>query len=99
MLESELASSRYHVCQFSGKTHNFDFFDPNLPKKELEGLEFQKINFEIRISSISADTMCANFQTNGQLGLFEPKFAQKWILRSEFQKSKSGFGISTSSIP
>ena len=28
----------------------------------------------------------------------EPKFAQKWILGSEFQKSKSGFGISTSNI-
>ena len=26
--------SKYHVCQFSGKTDNFDFSDPNLPEKE-----------------------------------------------------------------
>ena len=43
--------------------------------------------------------MCTNFQTKLTLLLFEPKFAQKWILGSEFQKSKSGFGISTSNIP
>ena len=30
----ELASSRYHVCQFSDKTHNIIFFGPNLPKNE-----------------------------------------------------------------
>ena len=30
---------------------------------------------------------------------FGPKFAQKWILGSEIQKSKSGFGISTSNVP
>ena len=30
--DSESASSRYHVCQFSGKTDNFDFFSPNLPE-------------------------------------------------------------------
>ena len=30
----------------------------------------------------------------GQLWIFGPKFAQKWILGSKFQKSKSGFGIS-----
>ena len=26
------ASTRYHVCQFSGKMKNLDFFGPNLPK-------------------------------------------------------------------
>ena len=34
------------------------------------------------------------FRKNGHLWLFGPKFAQKWILGSKFQKSKSGFGIS-----
>ena len=38
--------------------------------------------------------MRTNFQANGQLSSFGPKFAQKWILGSKFQKSKSGFGIS-----
>ena len=98
MLESELASSRYHVCQFSGKTHNFDFFGPNLHKNEFYGLEFQKINVGIRISILEIPCVPI-FRQNGQLWLFEPKFAQKWILGSEFQKSKSGFGINTSKIP
>ena len=35
---------------------------------------------------------------NKQGMLLRPKFSQKWILRSEFQKSKSEFGISTSKI-
>ena len=34
MLEYELASLKYHVCQFLGKTDNFDLFDPNLPKMD-----------------------------------------------------------------
>ena len=33
------------------------------------------------------------FRQNGQLWIFGPKFAQKWILGSKFQKSKSGFVI------
>ena len=38
------------------------------------------------------------FRQIGQLWIFGPKFAQKWILGLEFQKSKSGFGINTSKI-
>ena len=38
--------------------------------------------------------MCTNFQTKQTVWIFWPKFAQKWILGSKFQKSKSGFGIS-----
>ena len=34
MLKQESASSRYRVCQLLDKTKNFDFFGPNLPKKE-----------------------------------------------------------------
>ena len=36
------------------------------------------------------------FRQNRQLQLFLPTFTQKWILGSEFQKYKSGFGISAS---
>ena len=36
MLKQESASSRYHVCQLLDKTNNFDFFGPNLPKKEFK---------------------------------------------------------------
>ena len=39
------------------------------------------------------------FKENGQLWIFGPKFAQKWILGLEFQKSKSGLGINTSNVP
>ena len=34
------------------------------------------------------------FRKNAQLWPFQPRFAQKWILGWEIQKSKSGFGIS-----
>ena len=42
--------------------------------------------------------MSTNFRQNKQLWTFGPRFAQKWILGSGFQKSKSGFRISTSNI-
>ena len=39
------------------------------------------------------------FNQNRQLSIFGPKFAQKWIFGSKFQKSKSGFRINISNIP
>ena len=36
MLRQESASSKYHVCQLSGKTKDYDFFGLNLPKKEFK---------------------------------------------------------------
>ena len=60
------------------------------PKRNLE-LKIQKTNIGIPCVPI--------FRQNGQLWLFEPKFAQKWILGSEFQKSKPRFESSTSTIP
>ena len=53
----ELAPSRYQVCQFSGKTVNFDFFGPNLTKNGFWGQNFQKVR--IRNQHLQ-DTMCAN---------------------------------------
>ena len=38
--------SIYYVCQFSGKTNNFDFFDPNLPKNEFWGRNFKNISLD-----------------------------------------------------
>ena len=38
------------MCQFSGKTSNFDFLDPNLPKNEFWGRNFKNL----RLDSISA---------------------------------------------
>ena len=66
------------------------------PKKDL-GLETEKNwnekNVVIRINIV--ETLCVPiFSQTGQLWLFWPKFAQKWILGLKFQKSKSGFRIS-----
>ena len=36
-LDLESALSRYHVCQFSGKRGNFDFFRPNFAKNQFCG--------------------------------------------------------------
>ena len=43
--------------------------------------------------------MCANFHLKLITLTFGPKFAQKWLLGSNFQKSKSEFGISILVIP
>ena len=42
--DSESALPRYHVCQFSGKTDNFNFFVPYLPKNEFWGWNFENIS-------------------------------------------------------
>ena len=48
---------------------------------------------------IILEILCAPiFRQSGQLWIFGPMFAQNLILGSEFKKSKSGFGISTSNI-
>ena len=36
-----ISISRYSVCQFSGKTDNFDFFGPNLHRYEFWGRNFE----------------------------------------------------------
>ena len=41
ILEMCVPICRYYVCQFSGKTYNFDFFGPNLPKNEFWGQNFK----------------------------------------------------------
>ena len=51
---------RYHVCQFSGKTDNFDFLGLSLPKMDL-GLEIQKTNIWIN-NQHRRNAMCDNFQ-------------------------------------
>ena len=34
---------RYHVCQFSDKTNNFDFLGPNLPRNGFWGRNFKNL--------------------------------------------------------
>ena len=53
------------------------------------GFEIQKTNVGIRVNIFSIPCVPI-FRQNEQLWPFGPTFAQKWILRSKLQKSKSG---------
>ena len=44
MLEYEPTSSKYHVCEFSGKIDNIDFFGLNLPKNGFCDPNFKKLS-------------------------------------------------------
>ena len=57
-------------------------------------LEILKANVGMRISILELPYLTI-FRQHRQLLLFWPKLAQKRILESEFQKSKSGSGINT----
>ena len=87
---------RDNVHQFSGKTNNFDYFGPNFPKDGFR-IGNSETNVGIRINIVEMPCMPL-FRKNEQLWLFQPKFAQKWILGSGFQKCKSGFRICVSKI-
>ena len=47
MFEQESASSPYSVCSFSGKTDNFNFFGPNLPKNGFLDQNFKNLNADL----------------------------------------------------
>ena len=83
MSEKESASSRDHVCQFSGKTDNFDFFGPNLPKNGFRGSQFQKSKSEFGISTPKIPWEPISSQ-NEQLWIFRLKFGKIAQLREYF---------------
>ena len=82
---------------FYAKQTTLTFLAQICPKRNLK-LEIQKTNVWIRINILEIPCVPI-FRQNGHLWLFGPKFAQKWILGSKFQKIESGFGINTSNIP
>ena len=45
-LDLESASLRYYVHQFSDKTDNFEFLDPNLPKNGFWGRNFKNLSLD-----------------------------------------------------
>ena len=45
------------MCQFSGKTNNFKFFDPNLPKNGFWGPNFKNLSADSR-SALPRDNVC-----------------------------------------
>ena len=82
---------------FQAKRTMLTFLAQVFPKIDLR-LKIGKTTVAIKISIL--ERHCEPiFSQHSQLLLFWPKFAQKWILRQQFQKFKSGFGISTSKIP
>ena len=80
----ELASLRYYVNQFSGKTDNFEFVCLNLSKKLILGWRYQKSKSQIVIRTL--EILCAPiFRQKGQLWIFAPKFDQKRIFGWNFK--------------
>ena len=61
---------------------------------QFSGKNFQKTNLIITTNILDLPWVPI-FRHNRQLWLFRHKFAQEWILRSEFWKSMSRFGITT----
>ena len=97
-LDSESASLRYYVHQFSDKTDNFDFLGPNLPKNGFWGQNFKNLSLD----SESASLRCYVYQFSDKtdnLEFLDPNLPKNIFLGSKFQKSKSWFGIDTSNIP
>ena len=62
------------MCQFLGKTDNFDFFGPNLHKN----------GFWDRNLSPDSESTPPIFSQNGQLWIFRSKFAEIAQLRAIF---------------
>ena len=80
-------------ANFQSKSTTSNFFTHFCRKMDL-GFENEKSNDGIRINSV------CQFSVNMEkFDFFWLKSAQKWIIGSEFQKSKSGFRIKTSKIP
>ena len=81
------------MCANSWKKQTtLTFLAQIFPKMNL-GLEIQRTNVKIRINILELPCVPI-FRQDEQLWRFGSKFAQKWTSGSEFQKSKSGFGIS-----
>ena len=82
-MEQESASLRYHVYQFSGKTNNFEFLGPNLPKNGFLGRNFKNLSLDSE-STLSIYHECHFFCQNGQLLILCPKFGEIAQLRAVF---------------
>ena len=77
-------STSWTLCtNFQAKRKTLTFLAQIYPKINL-GLENQKTSFGRRISILKIPCVPI-FRQNRQLWLIRPKFAQKWVLGSEFQ--------------
>ena len=79
-----ITSSRYSVCQFSGKTNNFEFFAPNSPKS---GIRIGNSENQCRNKNEHPrDTLCANFWEKRTTLNFSTQISPKWIKGWKFRK-------------
>ena len=92
----QISTLKIHCVATWNKTDNSTSWAKFYPKMDLS-FEIQKSNVGIRISILLIPCVSIFWQ-NRQISFFRPKFAQQWILGSEFQKSKSRFQISSSTI-
>ena len=76
---------------FSDTMDKFEVLGLNSPKKGFWRWNFKNLSLHSESTSLRCPPI---FRQNGQTWVFEPKFAEKWILGSEFEKSKSKFRIS-----
>ena len=86
-----------HACQFSGKTQNFDLFNPNLPKNEFWGQKFK--NRSPDSESALPRYHCVNFQLKRTTLTFLVQICPKRKLGFEIQKTNVGIRISILQIP
>ena len=79
--------------QFSDKTENFEFLDPNLPKNELWGQNYKNLSPDSESASLRYSVHQFSDKTNN----FE--FLGTGLPKNGISKTNSGFGINTSNMP
>ena len=79
-----------HACQFSGKTQNFDLFNPNLPKNEFRGSKFKNRSPD---SESALPRYCVNFKLKWTTLTFLAQICPKRKLGFEIHKTNVGIRI------
>ena len=82
-LDSESASLRYYVHQFSDKTDNFEFLGPNLPKNRFWGRNFKNLSLDSE-STPPIYHVCQFSIKMDNFLIFRPKFGEIAQLRVIF---------------
>ena len=94
-LDSELASLRYPVRQFSDKTDNFKFLAPNLPKNGFWGRSFKNLSLDLEPASLRYHVHQFSEKTNN-FEFLSPNLPKNKFWSWNFKKSR--FRINTYDI-
>ena len=98
MSQQESASSRYHLCQFSFKLNNFEFFSSKLPKKWIQGWKLRQV-MSVQESTSSRSSVCANSLAKRATLTFSTQICPKMDLGLEIHKTNVAIRISILEIP